>query len=174
MIKQEQSSFPAFQKIKSIKNNSLSILETILDYTSTLKKRTPSIFDNYSDINGDVLSNLDNYDFEDLFKFCIKILKINDNLLVLIMMYIDKIIANGKFILCEKNINKLFYTCLMITQKYYEDNSFNNKAYANLVGINCEELLKMEMEFMNMINFELFIKGEEFEKYKQKISKFYS
>ena len=80
-----------------------------------LKKRKPSVFDNRSDIN-DFLSNLDNYDFGDLFKFWVKILKLNDNLLVLIMMYIDK----------------------------------------------------------NMINFELFIKGEEFEKYKQKISTFYS
>ena len=173
MIKQEQPSLTPYQKIKNIKNNSLSILETILDYTSTLKKRTPSIFDNNSDIN-DVLSNLDNYDFEDLFRFCVKIFKINDNILVLIMMYIDKIIANGNFILCEKNINKLFYTCLMITQKYYEDNSFNNKTFANLVRLNCDELLKMEIEFMNMINFELFIKDEDFEKYKEKISKFYS
>ena len=173
MIKQEQPSFTPYQKIKNIKNNCLSILETILDYTSTLKKRTPSIFDNNSDIN-DVLSNLDNYDFEDLFRFCVKIFKINDNILVLIMMYIDKIIDNGNFILCEKNINKLFYTCLMITQKYYEDNSFNNKTFANLVRLNCDELLKMEIEFMNMINFELFIKDEDFEKYKEKISKFYS
>ena len=173
MIKQEQPSFTPYQKIRNIKYNSLSILETILDYTSTLKKRTPSIFDNHSDIN-DVLSNLDNYDFEDLFRFCVKIFKINDNILVLIIMYIDKIISNGNFILCEKNINKLFYTCLMITQKYYEDNSFNNKTFANLVRLKCDELLKMEIEFMNMINFELFIKDEDFEKYKEKISKFYS
>ena len=173
MIKQEQSSFIQYQKIKNIKNNSFSILEKILDYTSTLKKRTPSIFDNHSEIN-DVLSNLDNYEFEKLFRFCVKILKINDNLLVLIMMYIDKIVENGNFILCEKNINKLFYTCLMITQKYYEDNSYNNKSYAKFVGISCEELLQMEIEFMNMINFKLFIKDEDFEKYKQKISKYYS
>ena len=173
MIKQEQSSFIQYQKIKNIKNNSFSILEKILDYTSTLKKRTPSIFDNHSEIN-DVLSNLDNYEFEKLFRFCVKILKINDNLLVLIMMYIDKIVENGNFILCEKNINNLFYTCLMITQKYYEDNSYNNKSYAKFVGISCEELLQMEIEFMNMINFKLFIKDEDFEKYKQKISKYYS
>ena len=172
MINQEQTLFTPYQKIKNIKNKSLSILETILDYTSTIKKRTPSIFDNKANIN-DVSSNLDNYDFEELFRICVKILKINDNLLVLIMMYIDKIIENGKFILCEKNINKLFYTCLIITQKYYEDNSYNNKAYAKFVGISCNELLKMEMEFMNMINFELFIKDEDFEKYKQKISKYY-
>ena len=60
----------------------------------------------------------------------------------------------------------------MITQKYYEDNSLNNKIYADLVGVNCDELLNMEMEYMNLIDFELFIKDDEFTKYKQKIIKF--
>ena len=114
---------------------------------------------------------IDEYNFEDLFKFCVKMLKINDNLLVLIMMNIDKIISNGVIINYE-NINRLFYTCLMITQKYYEDNSFNNKIYADLVGISCDELLNMEMEYMNLIDFSLFIKDDEFTKYKQNISQF--
>ena len=141
-----------------------------MEYTSKLKK-IPSIFDNQSNIKRK-RKNIDEYNFEDLFKFCIKMLKINDNLLILIMMNIDKIISNGKIIVNYKNINRLFYTCLMITQKYYEDNSLNNKIYADLVGVNCDELLNMEMEYMNLIDFELFIKDDEFTKYKQKIIKF--
>lgn len=172
MIKQESSQIITHQKMKNIKNNCISILGTILEYTSTLKKRSPSEFDNHSHIIGGS-SALDNYDFEDLFKFCIKMLKINDNILVLIMMYIDKIISKGNFIVCNENVNKLFYTCIMITQKYYEDNSLNNKTYADLVGINYDDLLKMEMEFMKLVNFELFIKEEDFQKYKQKITQLY-
>ena len=57
----------------------------------------------------------------------------------------------------------------MITQKYYEDNSWNNKLYADLVGISCDELLDMEMEYMNLINFHLFIRDEDFAKYKQRL-----
>ena len=171
MIKHEQSSYISYKKIKNIKNTSLSILRAILEYTSTIERRSPSIFDNYSHKYHS--SNLDNYDFEDLFEFCCKIFRINDNMLVLIMMNMDKIIAGGKFILCNKNINKLFYTCLMVTQKYYEDNPINNKIFAELVGINCDELLNLEIEFMSMMDFKLHIKEEEFEKYKQKIAKFY-
>ena len=170
MIKQEQNSYIPYRKIKNIKNISLSILETILEYTSTIERRNPSIFDNYS--HQYHLSNLDNYDFKDLFEFCCKILRINDNLLVLIMMNLEKVISGGKFILCNKNINKLFYTCLVVTQKYYEDIPINNKSFAELVDINCDELLDMEIEFMNMVNFSLYIKEEDFEKYKQKIIKF--
>ena len=169
MTSQEEKMFISHEKIKNIKNICLSILETILEYTSN-KKAIPSPFDNNSNIN-DHRNIIDQYNFEDLFKFCVKMLKINDNLLVLIMMNIDKIISNGVIINYE-NINRLFYTCLMITQKYYEDNSLNNKIYADLVGISCDELLNMEMEYMNLIDFELFIKDEEFTKYKQNISKF--
>jgi hypothetical protein len=170
MINQEENPFIFQENLENIKNICLTILETILEYTSKLKK-IPSIFDNQSNIKRK-RKNIDEYNFEDLFKFCIKMLKINDNLLILIMMNIDKIISNGKIIVNYKNINRLFYTCLMITQKYYEDNSLNNKIYADLVGVNCDELLNMEMEYMNLIDFELFIKDDEFTKYKQKIIKF--
>ena len=112
---------------------------------------------------------IDEYDFDDLFQFCINLLKLDENLLILIMMNIDKIISNDNFALTYKNINRLFYTCLMITQKYYEDNSWNNKLYADLVGISCDELLDMEMEYMNLINFHLFIRDEDFAKYKQRL-----
>ena len=169
MTSQEEKMFISHGKIKNINNICLSILETILEFTSN-KKTIASTFDNTSNINGH-RNIIDQYNFEDLFKFCVKMLKINDNLLVLIMMNIDKIISNGVIINYE-NINRLFYTCLMITQKYYEDNSFNNKIYADLVGISCDELLNMEMEYMNLIDFSLFIKDDEFTKYKQNISQF--
>jgi hypothetical protein len=125
MINQEENPFIFQENLENIKNICLTILETILEYTSKLKK-IPSIFDNQSNIKRK-RKNIDEYNFEDLFKYCIKMLKINDNLLILIMMNIDKIISNGKIIVNYKNINRLFYTCLMITQKYYEDNSLNNK-----------------------------------------------
>lgn len=175
MIKQEQEQtiLNINQKNKNIRNTCFSILEAILYYTPTLEKRSPSVFDS-NPKNAYSSSILDKYDFEDLFRFCIKRLKIDDNLLVLIMMNIDKIIAKSHFIISNENINRLFYTCLMITKKYYEDNSFNNKAYSSLVGINCDDLLNMEIEFMKMIDFEFFIKDKEFHNYKQKISELYS
>ena len=173
MTEMEEKEFIKSEEQKyNIKNICFSILETILEYSINSEKNPSSIFDNQSNVNNEY-QILDEYNFEELFLFCVKILKINDNLLVLIMMYIDKILSSNNFSLNEKNINRLFYTCLMVTQKYYEDNSFNNKIYADLVGISCDELLNLEMEFMNLINFELFIKDDEFDKYNKKIMKFY-
>ena len=66
MIKQDSSKLIKLPKIKNLKNNCFTILGTILEYTSNLNKRSPSEFDNNSNINGSS-SALDNYDFEDNF-----------------------------------------------------------------------------------------------------------
>lgn len=100
MIKSEEqsSSSESAQKINNLKISFISILETILEYTSSLENSKPSIFDNNSknnvqkDLKLNPKLNIDQYDFEDFFKFCLKKFKFDDDLLVLIMMNIDKII----------------------------------------------------------------------------------
>ena len=174
-VEEQPSSSESTQKINNLKISFISILETILEYTSSLGNIKPSIFDNNSknnvekELKFNPKVNIDQYDFEDFFKFCLKKFKFDDDLLVLIMMNIDKIISNDNFALTYQNVNRLFYTSLMITQKYYEDNGYNNKLYADLVGITCDELLDMEMEYMNLVDYHLFIKDDEFIKYKQKM-----
>ena len=161
---------------KNLKFTFYAILETILEYSSTLENTVSSVFDKISKINGEEKLRLkskidiDQNNFEDFFKFCAKKLKIDDDILVLTMMNIDKILSNNNFLLTYQNINRFFYTCLMVTQKYYEDNAYNNKLYADLVGISCNELLEMEMEYMNLADYQLFIKEDEFQKYKRKMS----
>ena len=161
---------------KNLKFTFYAILETILEYSSTLGNTASSVFDKISKINGEEKLRLrskmdiDQNNFEDFFIFCAKKLKIDDDILVLTMMNIDKILSNNNFLLTYQNINRLFYTCLMVTQKYYEDNSYNNKSYADLVGISCDELLDMEMEYMSLVDYQLFIKEDEFQKYKRKMS----
>ena len=161
---------------KNLKFTFYAILETILEYSSTLENTVSSVFDKISKINGEEKLRLrskmdiDQNNFEDFFIFCAKKLKIDDYILVLTMMNIDKILSNNNFLLSYQNINRLFYTCLMVTQKYYEDNSYNNKSYADLVGISCDELLDMEMEYMSLVDYQLFIKEDEFQKYKRKMS----
>lgn len=152
----------------TLKHTCLYILEAILEFNYHNRKETPSLFDNKSNINTEQ-NKIDNYDFQDFFQFCFKKLKLDDNLLILIMMNIDKVISNESFALSYNNINRLFYTCLCITKKYYEDNSYNNRTYANLVGLSCDDLLDMEMEYMSLINFHLFIKDDDYVKYQRKM-----
>ena len=176
---------------KDALNTVFMILSKILDYTKDLDEKTPSVFDHfhhhshesdknslstsYSDASSseaDFCCELDKYDIEDFIYRSYKMLGFDSSLLILSMMNLDKLLAN-KFILTSTNIHKAFFTCMMETQKYYDDESFTNKVYAKICGISTEELLELELEFMNYIDFNIYIKDEEFYQYKKKLQSLY-
>ena len=161
----------------------LMIIGKILDFTDTLEQRTPSIFDkNYAreELDSDKLStssssNEDNitskisqkdegYTLTDYFYFWIKKLDFNENLLFLTMMNIDKLLAK-EFILTDDNVKNVLFICMVITQKNYEDENYNDKDYAKILDVSTEELLNMELNFLEFIDFSLYISQEEFNKY---------
>ena len=166
------------------------IINRILDYTSDLGKKTPSIFDHYhhnqdnnenpisSTTNSDDSSDSDNgcifdkLDYEEFIVYCYKNLGFSSNLLILSMMNLDKLLTKN-FILTSENIHKAFFMCMMETQKYYEDENFKNKDYAKVCGISTEELLQLELEFMNYMEFNLHITNEDYINYKNKLQNFY-
>jgi len=168
------------------------ILERILDYTSNLEERTPSIFDHYnhdqdsdtsllsvsttyshsSSSDSNTSSILDKLDYEDFIVYAYKKLGFSSHLLILSMMNLDKLLTK-KFILTSENIHKAFFICMMETQKYYEDENFKNKDYAKVCGITTDELLELELEFMNYMDFNINIKDEEYINYKNKLQNLY-
>ena len=166
------------------------ILNRIMEYTKDLEEKTPSIFDHYchsqdSDKNSistsssdsssadfDLCCEIDKLDIEDFIINCYKKMDFNSYLLILAMMNLDKLLSKN-FILTDTNIHKVFFICMMETQKYYDDINFTNKNYAKICGITTDELLELEIEFMNHIDFNLYIKEEDFLKYKNKLQKLY-
>ena len=156
----------------------VKILKNILSYTSTLKKKS-SIFDltlnQLSDTDSeseeseeDLINkiNLDNY-----IEKIVKHLDFDEHLLILSLMNLDKFLASN-FVLSELNIQKVFFVCSMVTQKFYDDEIFTTKDYAKLCKVSVDELLEMEIYFLKSINFNLFIKDDDFNKYKRNFEKF--
>ena len=170
------------------------ILNKILDYTNDLEEKTPSKFDHYnhsqnqennksalstSTSSSDNISSepdfcceLDKYDFEDFIIHSYTNLSFSSDLLILSMMNLDKLLSKN-FILTPINIHKVFFLCMMETQKYYSDENFKNKDYAKICGITTDELLELELEFMNYMDFNIFIKDEDYKNYKKKLKKLY-
>ena len=166
----------------------LLIINKILDYTSTLNQITPTIFDkNYLVQNKDNESNIstsqssndesgydsniekdDQFTLTDYLYLWVEKLEINSNLLILTLMNIDKLLSK-EFILTSDNVKNVLFTCMIITQKYYEDENFTDKDYSKIVRLNPKELIKMEIAFLSMIDFSLYISDDDFLKYKGKI-----
>ena len=154
------------------------IINNILTYTSN-KSKTPTIFDlNVNQLlETDSESDDSEEDFIGKMKFetfierIVYILDFDDNLLILSLMVLDKFLTS-KIILSESNVHKVFFTCLMETHKFFDDNTFTNKDYAKMCGVSVDDLLKMEIYFLESINFNLFIKDDDFIKYKNNFDQF--
>ena len=158
----------------------LKIINTILDYTSNLKCPS-SIFDmnkqnnieTDSDSENENNSIIEKNDIENFIIRCIQLLDIEEEILILSMMALDKLLKNN-FLLCENNLHKVIFICIMETHKYYNDNDYiSNTDYSKVCGISTDELLKMELEFMNIIDFNMNINEEDYIKYCDKIKKFW-
>ena len=167
----------------------LMIINKILDFTDTLEQRTPSIFDknytheeldsaklstgsssNEDNITSKISQKDEGFTLNDYFYFWIKKLDFNENLLFLTMMNIDKLLEK-EFILTDVNVKNVLFICMIITQKNYEDENFNDKDYAKILDVSTEKLLNMELNFLEFIDFSLYISQEEFNKYVLKMEK---
>ena len=165
----------------------LFILRKILDYTSSLNQITPTLFDKKSyhnekddsDISTNASSKEDNssnslVDEEDIFTlvdylyFWVDKLEFDENLLILTMMNIDKILSK-EFVLTSSNVKNVLFTCMVITQKYYEDENFCDKDYSKIINLKANELINMEIEILSLMDFSLNITEDEFNNYKNRM-----
>ena len=169
---------------------SFTILDQILDFTKELEEKTPSVFDHIhqnhcqsenkntdstscSDISSsdsDSCCKFERFDIEDFIIYSYKAMKLSPNLLILAMMNLDKLLAK-QFILTSENIHKCFFICMMEAQKYYEDVNWTNKDYSRMCGISTGELLELELEFLKYIDFNIYVKYEDYCKYVKELKK---
>ena len=83
--------------------------------------------------------------------------KISESTLIFILIYIDRLCQKYKFKINYFNIYKLILTSMILAIKYNEDEFYSTEFYAKLGGITKVELNLMEYEFINLINFNLFV-----------------
>ena len=166
----------------------LFIIEQILNYTSKLNQSTPSIFDkkekdeindkselttDSTDPNSEEIENNAKYDKLSLAQYLYywtDKLNLNENLLLLMTMNFDKILESQKIILSEKNVENILYTCMIITQKFYEDDSFSDKDYSKLKKVDIDELINMQIELLNLIDYSLLIDEADLSRYKERMN----
>ena len=166
----------------------LFIIEQILNYTSKLNQSTPSIFDkkekdeindkselttDSTDPNSEEIENNAKYDKLSLAQYLYywtDKLNLNENLLLLMTMNLDKILESQKIILSEKNVENVLYTCMIITQKFYEDDSFSDKDYSKLKKLDIDELINMQIELLNLIDYSLLIDEADLSRYKERMN----
>lgn len=89
---------------------------------------------------------------------------------ILSLIYIDRLInQNQNLIVNSLCVHRLIITSLMLSAKFFDDQYFNNQYYGKVGGVNCKEINSLEIEFLFMINFNLYVSTDEFNMYNRKL-----
>ena len=110
--------------------------------------------------------------FENYLKRLISHTKPDISTLILTLIYIDRIQISDFFI-SDVNVHRLFLAGLITALKFNEDEIYTNKYYAMLGGINSKDLSKLEIEFLRLIKFQLYVDETLYNLYEKSLSEYY-
>jgi len=89
---------------------------------------------------------------------------------VLALIYIDRVIRkNSSFLVNSLNVHRLLITTIMLGAKFFDDQYFNNKYFGKVGGVSQREMNLLEIEFLFMINFDLFVETELYKVYDKRL-----
>lgn len=84
---------------------------------------------------------------------------------VLALVYIDRLIQRNNFIINSLNVHRIVITSVMLGAKFFDDHYYNNTYYAKIGGVPRNEMNLLELEFLFLINFSLYLDPDEYRKY---------
>lgn len=88
------------------------------------------------------------------------------------LTYIDRVIETGAIVLSSLNVHRLLITSIMLAAKFLDDLFYNNAFYAKLGGVSVTEINALEIEFLKLINFSLYVSPEVYSQYNDELLRF--
>ena len=74
--------------------------------------------------------------------------------------------------LTHYNIHRILFSSILIAIKFNEDNFYDNKYYSRISGIKLKELKALEYNFIKMLDCELYVNRELYNKYEVYLKNF--
>ena len=99
-------------------------------------------------------------------------LKLDFSTLIIAIIYIDRI-CKEKVFLNEFNIHRIMIIAIYIAYSYNEDKTYDNNYLSLVSGMSKNEILTLEEDFLELIEFKLFVNDEVYHQYKEYIFKEY-
>ena len=85
--------------------------------------------------------------------------------LILSMILIDHMCKKSNIVLTIYNIHRVLFSSVLISIKYNEDSYYDNTFYAQIAGIKPNELKLLEYKFLELNDFNVYVKDTEYEQY---------
>ena len=142
------------------------LIKTISCIISELIELNCSNLNNNVSTSNDIFntSQIPNISILNYLKRIVEYTNIEESTLICALIYIDTVAKNKK--ITNLNIHKILFSAILASIKYNEDKIYRNNYYSQIAGISLEELLKIENEFLNLIQFKLFIDDDKYLSYK--------
>ena len=102
----------------------------------------------------------------DYLRRIIKYLQIEYSTLIIALIYIDTL-CKEKVYLSEYNIHRIMVISIYMAYFYNEDIIYDNNYLASVSGISKNEMITLGDDFLDLIEFKLFVSQEIFEQYKK-------
>lgn len=84
--------------------------------------------------------------------------------LVLGLLYVERLKRKLLHVwITKQNIQRLFLVAVMEAVKHWEDFYYSNEHWAKIGGLTLKELNALEVEFLNLMNWELYVPADEYE-----------
>ena len=147
--------------INAISKTLTTILENnkkLKNYRDILKKQSMMYFSANSIPNitiKDYLIRIQNYS------------KMEKSTLILSMILIDHMCKKSNIVLTIYNIHRILFSSVLISIKYNEDSYYDNTFYAQIAGIKPNELKLLEYKFLELNDFNVYVKDTEYEQYEK-------
>ena len=147
--------------INAISKTLTTILENnkkLKNYRDILKKQSMMYFSANSIPNitiKDYLIRIQNYS------------GIEKSTLILSMILIDHMCKKPNIVLTIYNIHRILFSSVLISIKYNEDSYYDNTFYAQIAGIKPNELKLLEYKFLELNDFNVYVKDTEYEQYEK-------
>ena len=152
--------------IKAVSQTLTSILENnkkLPNYKEIVKKQSKMAFS----------SNLiPNISLEDYLIRIQMYTNMEKSSLIISLILIDRVCQKSNLTLTYYNIHRILFSSILISIKYNEDSYYDNKYYAEIAGVKLKELKSIEYSFVDLLNFNIFIKDDIYEKYREYLDNF--
>lgn len=85
---------------------------------------------------------------------------------IIAMILINRLTTNiPTLTLTKLNVHRLFLTALLIAIKLHDDDCFKNSYYAKIGGISPAEFQKLEIIFLELLNYDIFVSSQTYNKF---------
>lgn len=124
--------------------------------TATVEEPAPSIFDAVAPPSITIRMYL---------RRIVEYVKCSGESIVMALVYIDRLIERRAFAVTALNVHRLLITSILLAAKCFDDEYYSNGFFAQVGGVSVEELNKLEMQFLFLLQFSTHVSPQVYTQY---------